>query len=61
LRLKEVRLNKSMTQEELAKKMNVGQNTISQWETGERTLKVPTLIKLAEVLECSVDALLKEK
>lgn len=59
LRLKEIRLNKGITQEDLAKELNVGQNTISQWETGERTPRVPTLIKLAEVLDCSVGELLE--
>lgn len=60
MRLKEFRLSKGITQEELAEKLNVGQNTISQWETGERIPRVPTVLKLAEVLGCSVGELLGE-
>ena len=60
MRLKEFRLSKGITQEELAEKLSVGQNTISQWETGERIPRVPTVLKLAEVLDCSVGDLLGE-
>ena len=60
MRLKEFRLSKGITQEELAEKLSVGQNTISQWETGERIPRVPTVLKLAEVLDCNVGELLGE-
>ena len=60
MRLKELRLSKGITQEELAEKLNVGQNTISQWETGDRIPRVPTVLKLAQVLDCSVGELLEE-
>ncbi len=59
MRLKEMRLKANMTQTELSYKLNVGQNTISQWETGERTPRAEKLIQLAEVLNCTIDELLK--
>ena len=59
MRLKEMRLKANMTQTELCYKLNVGQNTISQWETGERTPRAEKLIQLAEVLNCTIDELLK--
>ena len=61
LRLKEIRLNKGITQEDLAKELNVGQNTISLWERGLRSPRVDTLLKLSEFFGCTVDDLLKEK
>lgn len=61
MRLKEIRLNKGITQEDLAKELNVGQNTISLWERGLRSPRVDTLLKLSEFFGCTVDDLLKEK
>ena len=61
LRLKEIRLNKGITQEDLAKELNVGQNTISLWERGLRSPRVDILLKLSEFFGCTVDDLLKEK
>lgn len=43
--LKELRINKGLTQEELAKELNVGQSTIAMWERGER---VPKNIEMYE-------------
>lgn len=60
MRLKEKRIQKDMTQDELALKMGVGQNTVSQWETGERTPKADKLPALAKILGCTVDELLRE-
>ena len=59
LRLKELRIKKEITQKELSKKLNVKQNTISQWETGERLPRADKLFKLAKILNCTVDELLK--
>ncbi len=41
--LKELRISRNMSQEELAKIMNCAQSTISHWESGRR---VPPLSKL---------------
>ena len=58
MRLKELRNNIGMTQEQLAQKLKVGQNTVSQWETGERVPRIQTLIKLSQIFNCSLDELL---
>lgn len=54
-RLKELRLKKGLTQTELGKKLGVKQSTFTNWENGKREPNFETLIKLADLLEVSVD------
>ena len=58
-RIKLMRKEKGMTQGELAAKLGVAQNTVSNWESGIRNPDPESLKKLANVLECSVDFLLE--
>ena len=58
-RIREFRKKKKMSQTEIAKKMNLNQHTISQWETGERIPNVMKALKLAEILETTVESLYK--
>lgn len=60
-RLKELRLKKGLTQTELGKKLGVKQSTFTNWENGKREPNFETLIKLANLLEVSVDLLLGRK
>ena len=60
-RLKELRLKKGLTQTELGKKLGVKQSTFTNWENGKREPNFETLIKLADLLEVSVDLLLGRK
>lgn len=58
--LKTLRKNKGMSQEQLAVQLHVVRQTVSKWE---KQLSVPdaeTLVKIAEVLEVSVNDLLGE-
>lgn len=55
-----LRKNQGFSQEKLAKKLGVKTNTICQYETGKRSPNIETLKKIAEVLGCSVDELIKE-
>lgn len=57
-RLKELRLEKGLTQIELAKKTKIGQAGIAKWETGDRTPNMEYLIVLAKFFGCSADYLL---
>ena len=50
-RLRQARLDASITQDELAKKMNVSKSTISMWENGNRTPSVGVLLSLANALK----------
>jgi len=47
-----------MTQDELAALLGVSGAAISQWERSVRTPDGDTLVKLADIFECSVDYLL---
>ena len=57
-RLKELRIEKQLSQKELAEKISTGQSSISAWERGEREPLAHQLIDLAFALDCSVDYLL---
>lgn len=58
-RISEFRKNKKFSQSELAELMNVSQNTISQWEIGKRSPSIKSAIKLAEILDTTVEELYK--
>lgn len=56
--LRSIRKQNNMTQMELAKKLNVTQCTISQWETDTTKPSFELLFKLTAILSCTVDELL---
>lgn len=56
--LREQREKKQYSQEALAAKIGVTQNTVSQWETGARRPNVDMLVKLARVLGCTPNDIL---
>lgn len=58
-KISEFRKNKKLSQSELAELMNVSQNTISQWEIGIRNPSIKSAIKLAEILDTTVEELYK--
>lgn len=58
-RIREFRKKKNMSQEQVANEMKLNQHTISQWETGERIPNVKKALKLAEILETTVESLYK--
>ena len=60
-RLKELRLKKGLTQTELGEKVGVKQNTFTNWENGKREPSFENLIKLADLLEVSLDWLFGRK
>ena len=57
-RLKELRRARNLSQLKLAMDLNMNQNSISRYETGEREADYETLIRLAEYFGVSVDYLL---
>ncbi len=54
LKLKFRRIEKNLTQSELAEKVGVESNTISYYETGWRFPRRDILEKLSQVLECEI-------
>ena len=59
MRLKEIRKFKKISQLKLAMDLNMNQNTISRYETGEREPGIKELIKIADYFNVSVDYLLE--
>ncbi len=59
MRLKELRKTKKMTQQRLAIELNMNQNTLSRYETGERQADYQTLILIADYFGVSIDYLLE--
>lgn len=59
MRLKELRKSRNLSQVRLAIELNISQNSISRYETGEREADYKTLIALANFFNVSVDYLLE--
>lgn len=58
LNFKNLLLEKDFTQQFMAKKLNTTQQTVSRWINGQNEPDLATLIKLADIFNCSVDYLL---
>lgn len=58
--LRKARMNKNMSQEQLALQLNVVRQTVSKWEKGTSVPDAHTLMQLSDVLELPVEALLGE-
>ena len=56
--LKSIREDRDIKQKDIAKFLNVSQNTYSQYETGVISLTAEVLIKLSEYYKVSIDFLL---
>ena len=56
-----LRKQKGMTQSELAEKMNVTDKAVSKWERDLSCPDINTISKLADILDVSVEELLKAK
>ena len=56
--LRGIREDKDIKQKDIAKYLNVSQNTYSQYETGVISLTAEVLIKLANFYNVSIDYLL---
>ena len=57
-RLRELRRQRRISQVRLAMELNVSQNTIGRYETGEREAGYAMLIRIADYFDVSVDYLL---
>ncbi|MCM8761268.1 MAG: response regulator [Candidatus Omnitrophica bacterium] len=59
--LKNIRTSRNISQQELAKKLNVAQSTVGMWESGKRVPKLDELKRLARVLGITISCLLSGK
>jgi transcriptional regulator with XRE-family HTH domain len=57
-RLKQLREDNDLRQEDVGKIVNVEKSTVSQWESGKRTPDVETIMKLADYFNVSIDYIL---
>ena len=60
-RLKELRLERTLTQSQLAKAIGISQSAIAYWETEQRTPNAQAIIILARYFNVTTDYLLGEK
>lgn len=60
-RVKELRIDKKLSQEKLAKDLNVSRTTVLKWENGEHETDFRTLVKIADFFDVSLDFLLGRK
>lgn len=58
--IKKYRKLKNKSQADISKELKVTQNAISQWETGVRNPSLNNALKLAEILETTVEELYKK-
>ena len=58
IRLKELRKKNGLSQAEFAKQINVAQNTVSNWENGNRSIDSEKAITIAEFFGVTIDYLL---
>ncbi len=59
-KIKKIRKDNKMSQEELAEILNVTRQTISNWENGKNYPDIETLVKISDKFNISLDILLKE-
>lgn len=57
-RLKQLRSEKKLTQQELADRLNVNRVTYTNWENGKREPELDKVVEIATELNCTVDYLL---
>lgn len=57
-RLKELRIEKNMSRNELASLLYVNPRTISYWELGQRECNLEQLVKIADIFKVTTDYLL---
>ena len=54
-RIRDIRIDRGLTQAQVAEILNVKQNTYSQYECGTRTIPIESLIVLANFYDTSID------
>lgn len=57
-RLRELRLEKGLTQQELSKKINISTACINRWENNLRVPNIDSIIVLCKFFDCSADYLI---
>lgn len=58
MRLQKLRIERNLSQKDVAEALGISASVVSNYENGERTPSVESLISLASFLRCSTDYLL---
>lgn len=58
-KIKEARVNSGLTQEQVAEKIMVSRQTISNWENGKSLPDITSVINMSDLYQISLDELLK--
>lgn len=58
-KLRQLRKERQLTQEQLGKKLNIATSTISMYENGTREPDIQTLIQMSKFFKVSVDYILE--
>ena len=58
-KLKDARANAGLTQEQVAEKITVSRQTISNWENGKSLPDIISILNLSDLYQISIDDLLK--
>lgn len=58
--LKHLRIQKGLTQDDLAKKMDKDYSTIGKWELGQRNPIMADILKIADIFDVSVQDLVEK-
>ena len=61
MRIAKIRKEKGYTEKTSADAVGVSVAAVGMWETGVRTPRVLTLIKIADTLNCSVEELIRKE
>lgn len=59
--IQQARSEKGLTQEALSKMMGISRSAVAMWETGQTRPRAQLLPKLADILGCTVDELLRKE
>ncbi len=59
-RLKEIRKNEGLSQEQLAEKIGVSRQAITKWETGKGLPDVENMVIIAEIFKTTLDELFRD-
>ncbi len=59
--IRNLRFQKKLTQDELAKKVGVARSMIAQIERGTKALSMPLGVEIAKVLQCDIKELIGDR
>lgn len=59
-KLKEIRKNEGLSQEQLAEKIGVSRQAITKWETGKGLPDIENMVIIAEIFKTTLDELLRD-